>query len=241
MNFSIVIPALNEEKYIGNILTCLSNQTFKDFEVIVVDGSSTDKTKDVATSFSDKLRLSIIDAPRGNVSKSRNKGALSSYFDHIVFFDADVSIESTFLEKIAKEIEKSNPDILTSWNIPVSKKVSDKFMFWFHNAVILEGMKYFTPGAVGVFIYVRKDIFMKVGGFNEQITFGEDFDLTRRFSKAGYKYILLKDPKIYVSVRRLNKEGRLLFIWKMIRSIYYYIFVGLEKIQGRIKHESGNF
>ena len=189
----------------------------------------------------DKLRISIIDVSRGNVSKSRNKGALASYFDHIIFFDADVEIEDSFLETLADIIERKNPDILTSWNKPISKRFVDKILYFINNILFLELIKYFSPGAVGVFIYVRKDSFTKIGGFNESITYAEDYDLARRFHKAGYKYILLKKPRILVSVRRFDKEGRLNFILKLLKGIFYYLFKGLETLQDKVDHEVGKF
>jgi len=98
--FSICIPTLNEEKYIGGILKCLEKQTFKDFEVIVVDGKSSDNTKREVMKFSDKLPLTFLESPKRGVSFQRNYAAKSAKGKYIIFFDADVMIEDDFLQEI---------------------------------------------------------------------------------------------------------------------------------------------
>ena len=101
MKFSIVIPTLNEEKYISGILGSLADQTHKDFEVIVVNSpKTTDETEKVASTFRDKMDLHILTAPKGGVSFQRNYGAKKAKCEHIIFFDADTLVEPVFLEKI---------------------------------------------------------------------------------------------------------------------------------------------
>lgn len=239
MNFSIVIPALNEEKYIGNILTCLTNQTFKDFEVIVVDGESEDRTKEVVSSFSDRLRISIIDVSRGNVSKSRNKGALASYFDNIAFFDADTEIENDFFEKLDKVVSKKPVDFLSCWYVPLSKRLDDRF-FGFCASVYSIVVKRISPAAIGVFMFVRKKAFNEVGGFDESMHFLEDTDLYRRLRRKGFRYEFLKDPKIKFSVRRLESEGRIVTVVKALVGSIFLAFGMKYKLQEIIDHEALN-
>jgi len=241
IKFSIVIPTLNEEKYVGILLSALCQQDFKDFEVIVVDADSLDETKKVVESFKDKLDLKFIISPQKGVSFQRNYGAKLSKYDHIIFFDADVDPEPRFLSKIAEYIRRKPADVLTSWNIPMSKRLVDEFLYWVNNLVLLEGIKRVMPGAVGTFIYVKKKAFKDIGGFDESIDFGEDFDLAKRIFKRGYKYVLLRDPKIKVSVRRFDMEGRRQIIWKNIKAAFIYSRKGAKGMQGKIKHEFGKF
>ena len=101
MKFSVVIPTLNEEKYISGILDCLVSQSHKEFEVIVVDSPKTiDKTFEVASSFKKKLNLKVVVALKGGVSFQRNYGAKIAKNDYILFFDADTLIEPVFINKI---------------------------------------------------------------------------------------------------------------------------------------------
>lgn len=243
MKFSIVIPALNEEKYIGSLLSCLVKQTFKDFEVIVVDGKSSDKTSDVVKKYKGRLDLKFVVSPKRGVSFQRNYGAKLAKFDRLVFFDADVQIDPDFLAKIVKYLEKHNVDVLTSWNEPLSDKPADDFIYLLMNVFMLELIKKKRPAAVGCFIYVKKSSFESVEGFNNSISFAEDYDLVKRLYDAGFKYALLKKPKVKVSVRRFDKEGRLNMVLKSIKSSFYYFAAGedFSKIQDKIKHEFGKF
>ena len=242
--FSICIPTLNEEKYIGGILGCLERQTFKDFEVIVADGKSSDNTKKEVMKFSDKLPLTFLESPKRGVSFQRNYAAKSAKGKYIIFFDADVMIEDDFLQKINSYLEKEDIDILTTWNKPISGKPIDEFIYLFMNIFMLELIKKKSPGAVGVFICVKKSSFEKIGGFRENVNFGEDFDLAKRLHDSGFTYALLKKPKIHVSVRRFDKEGRLNMIIKNLRATTYYLKDKenyIDKIQGKFKHEFGKF
>lgn len=244
MKFSICIPTLNEEKYIGGILECLKNQTLQDFEVVIVDGGSKDKTRDVVMKFSNSFPILFLNSPKKGVSFQRNYAAKNAKTEHLIFFDADVKIENDFLEKISDHLEKTNVDILTTWNKPLSDNPVDEFIYLFMNIFMLELIKKKSPGAVGVFIYVRKKAFEFIGGFRESVSFGEDYDLAKRLHESGFTYALLRKPKVNVSVRRFNKEGRLNMIVKNLRAITIYLTDKknyIDKIQGKFKHEFGEF
>jgi glycosyltransferase involved in cell wall biosynthesis len=244
MSFSICIPTLNEEKYIGGILGCLEKQTYKDFEVIVVDGNSKDKTKEEVLKFSGKYPLSFIESPERGVSFQRNYAAKKAKNDYLIFFDADVMIEDDFLQRIHEVIEETNVDILTAWGKPISDRPIDEFIYLFVNIFMLEMIKKTNPGAIGVFICVKKSSFEKIGGFRENVNFGEDYDLAKRLHESGFTYTLLKNPKVHVSVRRFDKEGRLNMIIKNLRASSYFLIDKkhyIDKIQGKFKHEFGDF
>lgn len=241
MKYSVLIPTLNEEKYIGSLLQSLVDQRFTDFEVIICDGKSEDKTEEVALDFLNKLNLRFIKAPRRGVAFQRNFAASKALTDKLVFFDADVNPEPAFLYKIDRYLSKNPVDVLTSWNLPISKKLVDEFMFWAFNQLYLETVKNRFPAAVGTFMYVSKKAFDDVGGFSEEVTLAEDFDLVKQLFKRGYKYALLKDPKIKFSVRRLEKEGRVRFVWKNIRAAFYYHLKGSITSTKLFKHEFGKF
>src|SRR3990172_1161417 len=88
--FSVIIPTLNEQKFLPNLLTSLSEQSYRDFEVIIVDGGSEDKTVVRARSYKKKLpSLTIIEHARRGVSAQRNEGAASARGEWLVFIDAD--------------------------------------------------------------------------------------------------------------------------------------------------------
>ena len=245
IKFSVCIPTLNEEKYVGGLLDSLVHQDLKGFEVIVVDGKSKDKTEGAVNKYAGKLNLKFIKSPKRGVSFQRNYAAKQAKNDWIIFFDADVKVGPDFLEKISDYLEKHpNTDILTTWEEPISDKPIDDLVFAAINLLMLEMMKKKRPNTIGCFICVKKKSFWEVGGFREHINFAEDFDLSERMHSKGCKYVLLKTPRIKVSVRRFNKEGRFNMIVKNMRAAIMYLAQGdefFDKVQGKIKHEFGEF
>ena len=240
MKFSIIIPTLNEENYISGLLESLKGQTFKNFEVIIVDGRSEDKTKEKVSEYQENLDIKFIGVPKRNIGFQRNYGLKYAKNDNLIFFDADILIEKDFLKKINQYLENNNADVLTSWFEPLSSKKRDKIMFRIFN-VYLEAIKFISPGGGGAFIYAKKEPFARVGGFSEDIVFGEDFDFIKRMDKSGYKYKLVRKPSIKVSVRRLNKEGRLYYATNLIKAEIHSRIKGPIKDNKKIKYDFGKY
>ena len=242
MSFSILIPTLNEEKYIGILLDALVQQTYRDFEVILVDADSADRTRDVAERFTSQLDLRIYSVrERGRIGMQRNLAARKARADDLVFFDADVKPAPDFLERLNASVEIRQLDCATCWNEPMTSRLSYKAVFFVINAGFLSPMQHLSPGAIGTFIYVRKAVFDAVGGFDESVVFAEDFDLTQRLANAGYRFGLIKNLRIPFSVRRLDKDGRLRYIWKMLRAAAYIGLVGNIRQPGLVNHRFGEF
>jgi glycosyltransferase involved in cell wall biosynthesis len=240
MKFSIIIPTLNEEKYIEGLLDSLASQIFKDFEVLVIDARSEDRTKEKVLEYKKKLNIKFIKSPTRGVGFQRNYGAGLAKCDDLIFFDADITIEKDFLEKITRYLESNETDVLTSWFEPLSTKKRDKVIFRVFN-IYLEAIKFISPGGGGAFIYAKKKLFLKIGGFSEDIVFSEDFDLFRRMDKEGFRYKLVRNPLIKVSVRRLNKEGRFFYTLNLMKAEMYRRLKGPIKDRRKIKYEFGNY
>jgi glycosyltransferase involved in cell wall biosynthesis len=223
MKVSVLIITLNEEFYIGKLLSTLCNQTHKDFEVILVDGNSKDKTCEIAETFKDKLDLHIYKLDTCGIPMQRNQAAAKASTEHLFFMDADTLLEPKFIEKIVAAITKSHPDIIAVWNDPDSNNLIDKLSYRIFNHFMFV-MQVTDPVAVGAFTYTLKGPFESVGGYSENIGIGEDFELARKMHKAGFKYKLLMDPMIKFSVRRIIKMGRIKFITYMLKlSLDYYV------------------
>src|SRR5512147_158891 len=98
---SLVIPALNEEKFLPHLLTSLTKQTKQDFEVVVVDGSSNDRTVETARSFCSKLpTLKVIVSEKTRLPLQRNLGARATTGEWLIFIDADSRLLPYFIERI---------------------------------------------------------------------------------------------------------------------------------------------
>src|SRR3989344_5888247 len=95
---SIIIPTLNEDKYVPSLLKDLQNQTEPNFEVIVIDGNSDDNTLSSCEIFKSDLKLSLVKVNKRNVSYQRNYGAKHARGDYILFLDADVRISHGFIK-----------------------------------------------------------------------------------------------------------------------------------------------
>lgn len=238
ISYSVIIPCLNEEKYIGVLLETLCRQTHKDFEVIVVDGHSEDRTIDVIMSFNDKLDLRIVDSDRG-VSRQRNNGASQAQHDHLLFLDADSRLDNLYLEDFALELLNSNADIATAYIWPDSRSPMDWF-FWMHANVLTDLTRYVWPLGYGMNLYIKKSLFNKIHGFNESIKVAEDVDLVKRSVASGGSYAVFKKPKYFTSVRRLAKEGHLSFFFKtMLIAWQAYRRGGFSKVD--VSYEMGHW
>jgi glycosyltransferase involved in cell wall biosynthesis len=221
MKISIIIPALNEEQYIGKLLKSINKQDFKDYEVIVADAGSSDKTVEIAKS----LGARVIKG--GSPAVGRNNGAKEAKGEFLFFFDADVRLPPRFLKTAYDEIQERFLDIATCRFVPLSNMHIDKVM---HNLafLIIKMGQFYNPHAGGFCIFITKRLFDKVEGFNEELRLGEDHDLVKRAS-VYRPFRILDNPKIYISVRRMRKEGRFTLIKK-------YIFVELHRtFKGEVK------
>ena len=113
---SIIIPTLNEEKFLPKLLESLTVQTVKDFEVIVVDGSSKDKTVELAYTFSSKLpKLTIVVSGRASLPLQRNLGAQKAEGDWLVFIDADSILLPYSVGRIEQYIKDESFNFVISY------------------------------------------------------------------------------------------------------------------------------
>lgn len=217
--FSIIIPTLNEETNLPILLESISKQTVNDFEVIISDSGSIDKTKEVAAN------TIFLDHKSKNVSVARNFGASKARGEFLVFFDADVEIEEHFFEEIKNKIEKWSLDATTVWNRDKTKKFSGSFILGLLNLSMIIFEK-FKPVANGPCIIIRKEFFDRLKGFDESIIFGEDFDLMRRAHKIDMRFKVFQTPILYVSTRRFEKEGFFMSLYKSGRAIFHQLLIG---------------
>jgi glycosyltransferase involved in cell wall biosynthesis len=208
---SIIIPTHNEENYLPKLLESLKRQSFSDYEVVVSDANSTDRTREIARDFGAKV------VEGGMPAAGRNRGAEAATGDLFLFLDADVILSPSgrspvggekydFLERVIDEFKQKKFSIATCQLIPGSRRFIDKFFHAVYDFYVSK-MARIMPHAPGFFILIKRDLFLAISGFDESITLCEDTDLTIRASKIG-KFGFLKSEKIKVSVRRFDTDGR---------------------------------
>lgn len=241
IDLAIVIPTLNEEKYIGELLDSIYGQTVWPKELVIVDAFSRDKTEEEVKKHQNKLpQIKFYQIPKYTISRQRNLGVKKSSSTHILFLDADtVLAEPDTLEKYFKEVKKKDPGLALAPNYPLSNNWKDKVLFQAANLGTKAGRDIY-PGAVAINLYVRRDVFKELGGFDDKIKIGEDFELVQRYAKAGVRYTILEDAKVYTSVRRLRKEGRIRFVLKMVNSLINVHLYGYRKNPTAKEYEFGN-
>jgi len=210
---SIVIPTLNEEKFLPNLLASLTKQTKKDFEVVVVDGSSKDKTVELAHSFGSQLSgFQVCVSEKAGLPLQRNLGAKTTKGEWLVFVDADSTLLPYFIERLECFIGEYDPQLFTTWCRPDSEVSGDALFTLLTNLFVESSIVFHRPIAPGPLAAVRRDVFELVGGYNEALTFGEDYDLTRRIATQGIALQILRETLYVLSLRRVRKEGKLRFI-----------------------------
>ena len=200
LKISVIIPALQEQSYIGAMLSRLL-KVKPSIEVIVVDGGSHDKTVEIAQRFTDK----VYRIEKRGIAAGRNYGAHKANGDILVFLDSDVAFPLTFPEKLLQTFTDSNVVGATCNIMPLHHQIGATTFFKLYNLAIRATAK-FKPHSRGEFLAVRKTAFQKAKGFDETMPCLEDHDLANRLSKLG-KFVFISDLTVYESFRRFKKLG----------------------------------
>ena len=215
---SIIIPTYNEERYLPKLLNCIKKQSYKDYEIIVADSNSKDRTRQIAK----KFWCRIVNG--GLPAAGRNNGAKATKGEILLFLDADVQFDKDFLKNAIEEMHKRNLDAAGLYIRPLGNNVIDKIFFSIFNFWIFI-TQFFYPNASGSGIFCKKWLHKKVNGFDETIKLSEDMDYAKRCGKHG-KFRIIKSTKSYVAMRRFEKEGRLKVGFKLFFSALYRILFG---------------
>lgn len=194
ITLSIIIPTLNEAQNLGETLNSLGNQ----HEIIVVDGGSGDSTLQIAESHGARLVKSGI----ANRAVQLNKGAGAATGEMLLFLHADTQVQSGTIENLLQRCEKDGAIVgggfhryfdSTSPVLKVTCFLANLRSSWF--GIFL--------GDQGIF--VRKSVFEQLGGFREDLGFGEDLDLSLRLKSVGN--LIAVKPAVLSSPRRFEKSG----------------------------------
>ncbi len=198
--FSVIIPVHNKAKYVLNTIQSVINQTYKDFELILINDGSTDDSYDIIEKFcnglkksnsTDYLKIRIFDQPNKGVSITRNNGAEYAKYPYLAFLDADDWWENNFLEEMYSLINeykeasvwgtgyfkiKNQQKIKSKIGLPINfeKGYINYFKVYSENF-------YYMPLWIGSTV-IKKESLKKVNGFREYLKWGEDFDFWIRMA-----------------------------------------------------------
>jgi glycosyltransferase involved in cell wall biosynthesis len=229
LKFSIIIPTLNEEKLLPNLLNQIKENEIAhryNAEIIISDGGSNDRTIDIAYKYANKVVVHK-DTVKQSIAGGRNAGVIYAEGEILIFLGADIIFPDilNFFNYIEKKFY--NSDFLgMTCNVkvfPSEERFSDRFFhsflnFYFYSLNVL-GMGM----GRGECQIISKKIFREFGGYNEDLAAGEDFDLFRRIRKKG-KILYARDICVYESPRRYRRYGYLKVCKMWFVNSYYVVF-----------------
>lgn len=239
MKLSIIIPTKNEEQNLPVLLAALRAQTLfrrlpQEIEIIVADAHSTDATRSLAT----QAGARVVDG--GMPGPGRNRGAEAATGEWLAFFDADVTLPALdYLEKCLAELTERRLDVATCDLKPMEGSLGDRMSHGGYN-LFTRLTQSLVAHAGGSCIFAKRELHKKIGGFDETVIFAEDMEYVQRAQKNGGRFRVLNAYPMLVSVRRIAKEGYLLFIWKLVYAECYMRFVGPIR-KPLFTYEFGNF
>lgn len=201
---SVVVAAFNEEKNLPSCLESVLNQNFPkdEYEIIVVDNNSTDKTVEVAR----KYGVRVVAEQRQGNTYAISKGMSSAKGEIIATLDADTAAEPNWLNLIKNTFADKNVVGATgNADIKSGNKILDWMSPKLYGAFLRFNFLIGKPHLTGFNLIVRKSAFDEIGGINEKFTMSPDVDLGLRINKKG-KVVYVKDMKVLTSFRRWKDD-----------------------------------
>lgn len=225
MKVSLVVPAHNEEKYIGVCLESITKNGEELHEIIVVNNLSTDRTAEIASGFSG---VKVVEEPKKGVTRARQRGVQESSGDIIAFIDADTRMPENWVKEVIASFQKNEKLVCLSgpyvfYDVSSLTRVS-VWLYW----NVFARIAYLFTGymAVGGNLIVQRKALEKIGGFDMNISFyGDDTDIAKRLYKVG-KVKFNQKLIMYTSARRLKGEGFILTTYRYIINFLSEVFMG---------------
>ena len=210
--FSFVIPVFNRPDELCELLSSLTEQTYKNFEVVVVDDGSDPKLQNVVEDFPQILNVKYFFKENSGPGLSRNYGVDKSSGEYVIFLDSDCIAPANYLETVVAELEKNpldafgGPD-MDHPNFSVVQRAISYSMTSFFTTGGIRGRKKqmdkFYPRSFNMGIRTEK--FKQVKGF-AKMRFGEDIDLSIRMFRAKFKIALIHGAYVFHKRRNTLKS-----------------------------------
>ena len=203
MFFSIIIPLYNRPQEIKELLSTLCEQTYMQFEVLVIEDGSVNDAKDVVASFENKLDVKYFVKENSGQGFSRNFGFERAKGDYFIIFDSDILVPSDYLEIVKDYLFEhqldafGGPDAAHESFTPVQKAISYAMTSPFTTGGIRGNKKHigqFHPRSFNMGL--SREVYEKVGGFI-LTRLGEDIEYSIRIHESGFKIGLIPAAKVY--------------------------------------------
>lgn len=214
---SIIIPVYNEEKTISKTLESLLNNDYNDLEIIIVDGMSNDRTKEVIEEYISRYptKIKIHENPKKYTPSGLNIGIQNASGKYIMIASGHATYSENYISACVEALESNLCDVagglmetLTRNNTPKAIAISEvlKHPFGIGGAKYrtgTEGNEYVDTVAYGIY---KKEIFDKVGLFDERLIRNQDIEFNLRLKRAGYRVMLIPQAKAYYYARDTFKK-----------------------------------
>lgn len=200
---SFAIPTLNSERTLDKCLSSIKRQDYPDFELVIVDGFSRDRTVKIAREYTDKVYLCS-----GRLGQARQMSIEKSRGEILAFFDDDIIIPHESWLSFAVSAFGGNPRISTVWPLvvaPPRASLTSKCYSNYSNAVKMDRLIHRRGVIGGTNALFKRKCIERIGGFDPQIGWGEDFDIARKLKTHGYQVVFHKDPLYHDTMSTLGE------------------------------------
>ncbi len=203
MKYSVIIPVFNRPDEVDELLESLMHQTFKDFEVVIVEDGSEKTCKAEADKFGKVLDIKYFAKQNSGPGPSRNYGVERASGEYVLILDSDCVLPEGYMAAVDEELTHNpcdafgGPDCAHDSFTPVQKAISYSMTSFFTTGGIRGGKKKldkFYPRSFNM--GVRRDVYKALGGFSD-MRFGEDIDFSIRIFKGGYRCRLFPEAWVW--------------------------------------------
>ena len=203
MKYSFIIPVYNRPDEVDELLDSLTRQSFRDFEVVVVEDGSAVPCKEVVEQYADRLSVHYYNKENSGPGQTRNYGVERAHGEYMLILDSDCIIPENYLKEVETELQREKadafggPDRAHESFSGVQKAINYAMTSFFTTGGIRGGKKKldkFYPRSFNMGI--RKDVYQALGGFSK-MRFGEDIDFSIRIFKGGYACRLFPEAWVW--------------------------------------------
>ena len=203
MRYSIIIPVYNRPDEVDELLNSLTQQTVRDFEVIVVEDGSSVTCEHVVKRYEQQLNIRYFNKPNSGPGQTRNYGAERSSGEYLLILDSDCILPPGYLAAIEEELKRQptdafgGPDRAHDSFTSTQKAINYAMTSFFTTGGIRGGKKKmdkFYPRSFNMGL--KADVYRALGGFSK-MRFGEDIDLSIRIFKGGYSCRLFPEAWVW--------------------------------------------
>lgn len=216
---TIVIPAKNEVTMLPKLLASLARQDYEQLgetRVLVADAGSTDGTIEAALNFGDRLRIEVVNG--GLPSVGRNAGAKLARTKYVLFLDADVELaDGTLLRRAMGTMRRRSLHLATVSIGCRQGGFFDDLLYAGNNVMQYIGARW-KPFATGMFMLFEREAFWRLGGFNEQALFAEDYLLSKGVARNKFRIVR---GRVLTTNRRFRKLGHGRMIWMFFKTMLH--------------------